>query len=302
MRSSIISALVFFLACSGNSLRVGSDESESGGRSGAGGTAGTSSAGTNAGGVGAAAPTTGAGATVGLGGTMDMDAGPPITSCNETFPFEGEWSGNLLDYLFEPMEGLRLSIRAQGGEGGYVGNLTWGTGDPPAPATDPDAPYPPGLNVGGAAGTGAGRNANGTDYFAGYPYEIVRGAGCDGVFRITLSSYEIWDSWCRLQPSYYSENALRWACAEVGYGASFDGTTCRLTDEDNNFIAEYPIWKCGLCGVAGTSVCACDASGCWASPETTHSFELSLIQADGVDVLTGPYDSCQCTMRLEREE
>jgi hypothetical protein len=335
MGRSPIVVLVFALACSGNSLKVGSDDSGDAGEGGA--TAGTSTGGATAGTGAGGSPTGGAsrggnsatGGSVARGGTGtgamgaagDMptagttptggSAGAatggspaggaagtaPITSCTDEFPFAGEWRGNVLDFFFEPMEEVRLTVQAEnGGAGGYVGELVWGSGDPPPPATDADAPYPPGADV---DETGMGGRGGMVEPWPGYPYTVVRGAGCDATFRVSVASTQIYDDWCALQQPI--DNGERgWACMVLRGGASFDGETCWVQD-NGSVVAEYPMWRCNLCGMNGPSVCRCDASGCRYNPEPTHIFNLTL-SGDG-NVLSGPDARCgDCTVRLERVE
>ncbi|HEX6767168.1 MAG TPA: hypothetical protein VF103_16840 [Polyangiaceae bacterium] len=328
MRYPIYSLLFVVAACSGNSLKVGDDESSGGSsgegassgkdvggghagstsRGGTGGTAGTSSQGAEAGEVGVGGGTGatsgvgagGVGGSVSIGGYGGTGTGgtattPPITSCTDEFPFAGEWRGSILDFYFEPMEDLRLSISAQGGAGGYVGTLTWGEGDPPPPATNPDVP-PPGYDTSGTAG-GGGRGG-GAEPWAGFPYTVVRGAGCDSAFRVSISAWQTWDSWCDLQEPAFNDVDGTYACMIKGRGGSSDGTTCSVQDGNGNVLAEYPQWRCDLCGWGG-NVCACTETECSYNPEPTHTFDLTL-NATG-DVLSGKDASCgDCTVRFTR--
>jgi hypothetical protein len=254
--------------------------------------------------VAGAAPTTGGvGGPDTTGGMAGMAAAPSITSCTNEFPFLGEWQGNVLDFYFEPIEELHLSVRVNDGGDGYVGTFTWGTGDPPAPATDGNAPYPEGTDVfdggGGSAGGPTGQ------LWPGYPYTVVRGAGCDRVFRVSVSGAQLYDTWCALQEPI-DNGPFGWGCIVQTGSASGDAMGCHITDDDGNVVADYPMWRCELCGLfVGTSVCSCSASGCSYNPEPTHSYELTLSQSDGVDVLSGmgPAANCgDCTIRLERVE
>jgi hypothetical protein len=195
------------------------------------------------------------------------------------------------------MQELRLSVRVvEGGAGGYVGELAWGTGDPPPPATDPDAPYPPGTDgFDGGMGGGSGRQI-----WPGFPYTVVRGAGCDSVFRVSVSMSQTWESWCAIQESI-DGGEFGWGCMLLTGSYGGNQTTCQVQDGMGEVLAEYPAWRCDLCGFQG--VCACNASGCSYNPEPTHSFDLTLSQSGGVDVLSGPDATCgDCTVRLERVE
>jgi hypothetical protein len=248
-----------------------------------------------AGGVAGSTVPTGGVAGDAIGGTSGMGASPAITSCTEEFPYEGEWQGNVLDFFFEPMQEIHLSVRAEeGGAGGWVGELTFGTGDPPPTATDPDAPYPPGYMGGMAGSTGSGQP------WPGLPYTVVRGAGCDSVFRVSVSASQTWQSWCAIQAPI-DGGEYGWGCMLLTGSYSSNQTTCQAQDGRGNVVAEYPAWKCELCGFRG--VCACSQAGCSYNPEPTHSFDLTLSQSGDVDVLSGPDATCgDCTIRLERVE
>ena len=77
---------------------------------------------------------------------------------------------------------------------------------------------------------------------------------------------------------------------------------CKVTDDSDNVVAEYPNWRCQLCSLS-SGVCACSESGCTYNPGPTHSYDFTLSQSGGVDVLTAPDDRCgDCTLRLERVE
>jgi hypothetical protein len=209
----------------------------------------------------------------------------------------GEWRGSILDFYFEPIEELRLSIReGNGGAAGFVGELVWGEGEPPPPATDPDAPYPPGADPGGMGWAGS----VGVQRSSGFPYTVVRGAGCDAQVRVSVSAAELYDSWCALQTPI-DNGELGWGCMIKTYGGSSDGVTCTVGDQSGDPIATYPMWRCELCGFLGPNVCACNEEGCGFNPEPTHTYDLTLI-GDG-NVLSGPDSSCgDCTVRLERVE
>jgi hypothetical protein len=272
-----LALVAFVFACSGNSRSTRSDEGDgSGGAAPNGGVSG--SAGSAAGGT-----SSGGSAT---GGTA------PITSCTESFPFSGEWRGNVLDFYFEPIDELRLSIRPD--DGGYVGEVVWGSGDPPEPATDPDAPYPPGLSF-------EMFSVKGMRPWPGFPYTVVRGAGCESVFRVSVSSAEVFDSWCRLQEPVDSGD-YGWGCVLLTSAFSSDGSTCTALDSSGEPLAEYPQWRCDLCGGgASASICECDSSSCRYNAEATHTFDLTL--SDGGNVLSGRDATCgDCTVRLERVE
>jgi len=220
----------------------------------------------------------------------------PITSCTESFPFLGTWDGNILDFYFEPQQALSLKL-FENGDGEVVGTLTYGSGEPPAPPKSADEPWPPGYWPEDGVG---GRGSSVPDTFSGFPYTVVRGAGCDSTLRFSIATTEAWQDWCALQTPQYTEG-YGWSCILAGNGASSDGKTC-TTQDNGKVLATYPVWKCTACGVFGTSLCACDESGCRASEEPTHVFDLTRATSGDMDILSGKDATCpDCTVRLERQ-
>ncbi|HEX6278184.1 MAG TPA: hypothetical protein VFZ53_34300 [Polyangiaceae bacterium] len=286
--------ILFVTACSTNPLDVGSDLDDGSGSSATGGSAtgGSATGGSSSGGVTANGGSAGLGSSgVPSGGT---GTGGTMTSCTDTVSFVGEWSGAILDSSSEPTESIRLSIvENDAGTGGVQGTFTWGEGDPPPPATDPSAPYPPGQSESGVL-PGAP--------WPGFPYTIVGGAACDSAIQLSVSTREHYDSWCSLQEPI-DNGPLGFSCIRLGVSSGFDDDTCWTMDADGERLGEYPLWLCGLCGglVVSASACACDASGCRANLTPTSRFELTMSAGGGV--LTGPDSSCaDCTVRLERVE
>jgi hypothetical protein len=323
-----------FVACGGSS-RDQSSRGDSG--SGTGGDAGgTSSGGTGAssagtppnGGKGGAGGSGALGGTVGKGGSGANEAGSPseptggvgnagrggseptggtagagavpsITSCSDEFPFVGEWEGSVLDFYFEPIEDVRLVVVPNEELGGYEATLTYGTGDPPPPVSSGDEPYPSlefWQRIGDVGGAGS------IEPWPGFGHSAVRGAGCDAVFRVSISVAQPWDEWCSLQEPVYTPE-MGWGCTYRGGGSS-GGDRCDVQDGRGNVLAEYPLWKCQSCGSFGRGgVCECSEAGCRYNHEPTDTLDLRLGTSGGVDVLSGPDARCgDCTVRLERVE
>jgi hypothetical protein len=238
-----------------------------------------------------------AGGTGGTGGTAGQAGMPtsPITSCTDDFPFIGTWSGNVLDFYFDPIQPLELDVFREGSD--VRGILTYGGGDLAPPPTDPDAPWPPGYwDTTDAKGFGLGYAPA---PMPGFPYTVVRGAGCDTAFRFSIASTEAWRDWCGLQTPLYTDG-FGWACILRGDGASGTSDTC-TTQANGVELATYPAWKCAACGMfEGLGVCQCDEAGCYPLSEPTHVFDLTYLGGDS-NVLTGKDPSCpDCTVRLTR--
>jgi hypothetical protein len=223
---------------------------------------------------------------------------PSITSCTESFLFEGEWEGSVLDFYFEPLETLRLVLVPNEELGGYEGTLTWGSGEPPPPVTSGEEPYPNLEFWQGVEDFGFS-----FEPWPGFAHSVVRGAGCDAVLRVSASVAEPWDEWCSLQTPVYTDG-YGWGCTYVGGGSS-NGETCDVQDGRGNVLATYPYWRCVACGTFGPEggVCSCDEGGCSFNRAPTHVFDLELAVSGGVDILSGPDPHCgDCTVRLERVE
>lgn len=281
MRLPISSVVLLLLACSGTSLNVGRDEG--GPSDGAGTGAQTSTGAVSYGGASNGGSFTGGSST---GGSSTGGSG--ITSCNDEFPFLGIWDGNVLDYAFEPVENVRLEL-LQAGAGGISGTITFGEGEPLEPATDPNAAYPPGASYSVAGQPSA------ITYWPGHPYPITQGAACDATFRFGINTWEIWDSWCRLQEPVYQEE-FGWVCTLKGAGPLSD-EGCHITASDGR-SASYTGAKCALC-----KLCVCEESGCYVPQLPSLSHELVLDERDGSEVLSGPDPvDRQRLIRLERAE
>jgi len=317
MRSSLIVLLLSILACSGESTRSGNNDgdadgggSERGGSSGSpgggtsptsgrGGAGAQSNGGESAGGESGTPARGGSGASMGGAATGGSDTSggtsgrAGITSCSGEFPFTAVWTGNRLDFFFEPMESLELVIE-ESEEGELAGTFRWGEGDPPPAPAGPDEP-PLGFDTSGMAGGGGA----GSEPWPGFVYTVQRGAACDGKFRFDISAHEIHADWCALQTPVYTPD-YGWGCTLQGGGSS-DQTTCTVQTNDGQ-MASYPAHKCFACAF-GPPICACDENGCTASSEPTHVFDLTRLEDGGVEILTGPDPSCPgCTVRLLRTE
>jgi hypothetical protein len=233
------------------------------------------------------------------GGTAGAGATPAITSCSDTFRFEGVWEGNVLDFYFEPIETVRLVVTPDEGLGGYQATLTFGSGDPPPPVTSGDEPYPNAEFWGDGNTGGAGFGENVAPW-PGFAHTVVRGAGCDAVFRVSISSAEPWDEWCALQEPIDS-GEYGWGCTVRTSGGGYGDGLCYVGDGQGNVVAEYPLWKCQACGTfGGGGVCACGESGCSFNRTPTHTFDF---EGTVDSVISGPDPRCpDCTVRLTRVE
>jgi len=275
----------------GDGISQGGEGASTGETGGSGGTGGDSSMSGGTGGDGMA--TGGTGGSPNVGGSAGMEQ-PPITSCTEDFGFLGTWEGNVLDFFFEPIDTVRLVITEDPESGLITGTVTFGEGDPPPPPESADIPYPPGFwdDPFSASVT--------AEPWPGKPYTVVRGAGCDATLRFGFATTELFDDWCGMMEPVYTPD-FGWGCTLQGSGQGNAEICTMMTNE--GVSATYPMWKCAACGYAGQRVCSCEESGCFASTEPDHLYNLALVDGVGSSILSGPDSSCpDCTIRLERME
>ena len=269
-----------------------------GARGGASGDAGEPSQPTGGVGNGGAGARGGTAGTDVTGGTAGAGATPAITSCSDTFRFEGVWEGNVLDFYFEPIEAVRMVVRPDEELGGYQATIAFGSGDPPPPVTSGDAPYPNAEFWGdGSGGAGFG---TAVEPWPDFEHSVVRGAGCDAVLRVSISSAEPWNEWCTLQEPVYTDG-YGWGCTYLGGGSS-GGGMCTVQDNRGQELATYPLWKCQSCGTFGPEggVCGCTEEGCSFNRTPTHTFNF---EGTVDSVISGPDPRCgDCTVRLTRVE
>lgn len=214
---------------------------------------------------GGAGSGSGLGGQAGNGAPVGVDAGYP----GDVSPLGATqtWTGYLENFQFPSgSDAVKLSF-ATGPTGDVVvGAVTFGMGNPPPPATDPDANYPPGATQIGTA-----------TVVEGFPYTIARGTLTASRLRFTIWETEVWSSWCALQtPSPGSS----WCLPNSG-----------IYNEDANGMCSYqtspgaqatPV-NCTKVALCTSGVCACANGGCTESFYASVEFDmaLSLNGADG---------------------
>jgi hypothetical protein len=217
----------------------------------------------------------------------------------------GQWSGYLENYtaLKSGADSLALAF-TMNPDGTLAGTAKFGAAAPPAPATDPDVTWPPGL----FAGLRSDQILT-TDVAAGpvegftYTAQDIRWEARRLRFAIYLS--EPWKPWCELQHSYLvngGPRALPDGGATAGAGGAGDsGATgpaqppiysCVQSDSysmnadtDQCFVGNDAVpvscEKLALCWVHGRP-CSCTAAGCTSG--TTSSAGTSGALSDSFDI------------------
>jgi hypothetical protein len=270
MHKKVLGLTVLLLACSGEQLDMGDDPTHVGGM-GSGGTTGGSAGGPP------------------IGGSSGMPSSEPSaslpewssqTDCETDVEFAdlvGTWEGQVEDFYLKPVQTLRVVINGASAHG-ICGSVTWGDGEAPAPATDPDAPYP------SAEFWQAGLGLVASVPVEGFAYGIDEGAVRAHTVRFSTQVNEPWRSWCEIQTSYSS--SLGYSCMPF----ADQGVT---TTSDPNGVCEtggqtFTAFKCYGCERVFGGFCACDAGGCTAKHDHPSQFDLTL--SDDATLLTGPAD------------
>jgi hypothetical protein len=276
MKRNLLVLVLGVLACSGETLDVGEDDSPV---VGSGGTGGGDSARQQA-------------AVAELPDWSSVGACP--TTGEDAPQFVGTWDGATEDYDLKPITKVKMVI-VKATTDGVCGTISWGTDSPPpTPLTDP-AQTGQAWGFGGASGFPV----------AGLTYTISSGVARDRTLRVDAPASEPWQDFCAMQEEFhYYPHAYAYSCMEPYSelsiplsvpGSGADGDECTLRTSHGNVV--LPLKQCAGCDTLG--FCACNASACAADPEKAFSFDLTLDRTlDGVDLLTE--SAGYQNLRLER--
>ena len=192
-------------------------------------------------------------------GSNVRDAAGATSPCmmGSQMPIVGRWEGYVENQRYVSGSDALLLVISGANESALCGSVTFGMGTPPAPATDPDAAYPPAqfpYNI-LAVGKEPGR-------YEGFPFTLVDGKVTLPVVQFRMTVNEIWKGWCELQTPYPWEDAGSpdaFSCMPNEEVQFTEGQGCwfRLPDGGQLPIA---CGKTALCG--GQKSCSCTAAGC----------------------------------------
>jgi hypothetical protein len=171
--------------------------------------------------------------------------------------YKGHWP--LADNYDEPKGDAVLTIKGLTSDGQPCGTLRIGEGDPPPPATDPDAPYPARVGMDGMDGAKFGTGL--TTAYAGVEYQIYGVKNSASRLAFSISYNELLRSWCGLQTRYPGSGS----CLPGNYSASQDSNGCTITPEGGAPMS-IPCFKLSMCT---PYICVCDDAGCDAAPQAT---------------------------------
>jgi hypothetical protein len=234
---------------------------------------------------------------------------------SEASEFVGTWVGSAEEplaltssdetpiYRF-PSGSSRISVLIEQGEDGLLtGHISFGSGEPPPPPSDPDVGYPAGVAYEALTGYEAGTFGDANEFtnylpttltlppFEGFAYRFdLSGATSieegnvvhlgDGVASLEFSTNEPLGAWCELQRSYPFLLSSGFSCLP-DYGGGFE------TAGDGTGK------MCSLFGPADTSECLPDLSNlstCYEQGEP-----VAKINCDKVSMCTSGFCSCDET-------
>lgn len=195
---------------------------------------------------------------------------------------KGVWSGYLENFQLSMDDSIEVSIDVTS-DGSLAGQVILGKATPPAPATDPDAPWPPSLDL---------VTPVLPRYIPGFAYDARNIRWEARRLRFDIAQYQAWQPWCALQESYQTEpGSFNCIPGNGGVGTMPAGTSVRMCftqDGAGNVIAPVECFKLGVfCG--GTGPCACDETACNARTDFSYSFDIALRDGvgDGSNSLSG---------------
>ena len=157
--------------------------------------------------------------------------------------FVGEWDGYIENYqLPSGSDRVKIVLALEGTD--LTGTVVFGTGDPPAPPTDPDVGY---LSA-----------ATEDPCVEAFGYSVLGAQLTSERLQFKLSSSEPWKAWCEMQtPIEDTVNAGGNYMCVPNCGTAGSDQGCYLECPDN---VELPV-DCGKLGLC-QFMCKCTADGC----------------------------------------
>ncbi len=193
-----------------------------------------------------ASPETGGTAEVPPNGGLDAGASGTLGPVQS-------WTGWVENYQFPSGSDVIKFSFASDSAGQVVGQVVFGVGTPPPPATDPNVGYPDENDTGAYT------------QMEGFPYSMVTTSYTPSRLRFTIQENEPWTGWCALQTPMFDGDTT---CLPAWNG---------MLDPNNNYCAlfnpngETLVVDCGKFNLC-PRVCICSAASCRVKlPEDTTS-------------------------------
>jgi hypothetical protein len=167
------------------------------------------------------------------------------------------WTGYVENYQFPSGSDVIKLAYTYDSAGQVTGSVVFGDGVPPAPATDPNVGYPPGL---------------GMEPFSyapteGFSFSIPSGTLASNRLRFGIEVFELWDGWCKLQPAPSDDSNLCVPSWSGGYNAG----ACYMTSPAGKYVT-IDCGKFSLCFM--NRVCTCSPVGCIVPPGPDVRFDM----------------------------
>lgn len=177
----------------------------------------------------------------------------------------GTWVGtvNLFEFLDQPS-----TVTLRFPTGTVDGRVVFGSGAPPPPAVDGDAPYPPGFD--------GGHGGSPQTLAAGFAYTMLDGHVDQGKIVFSVATSELWQDWCGLQTTYsWAPQAASCNCLPNWGGKMVDGS-CYQEEPGSGILVPVACQKFFMCSSMQLGACSCTASGCRANWARNITFALTL--------------------------
>jgi hypothetical protein len=186
---------------------------------------------------------------------------PDARALEQLGPLES-WTGYIENYHFASgSDAIKLTL-ANDPSGQLAGSVVFGSGTPPAPATDPNVGYPPGFSMSSII-------AEPTE---GFSFAITSGSLVSNRLRFAINGFQLWEGWCALQPAPTDGSDM---CVP-NWGGGSDGDACYQVDPAGTRVA-VDCGKVSLCFM--NRVCACSPAGCVANAGMEVTFDM--FEVDG---------------------
>lgn len=203
------------------------------------------------------------------------DASPTVTMDARTLGALGpteSWTGYIENFRFSSGSDVIKFSFATDPSGEVAGSVVFGNGTPPAPATDPNVGYPPGLGIQWPPFVYGPTE--------GLSYTITSGTLVSNRLRFTTNNFELWDGWCRMQPAPTDGSDM---CLPNWSGGSKDGVCYQTSPAGKDVVVDCG--KLTLCFL--NRVCACSPSGCMANPASAVSFDMFMVSGSASGSVAG---------------